>query len=230
MFSRRPYLRLRPAGLALRGLRLRPAGLALREDWLPRRIDRFHAATPAVLVQLCNFAILLKNRKFRAVVQMIAGDEERSGASQQLVRAIAAVLRRGRRSGTSDLLEKSVQETLFSSGDCALDQKEFGKNAQAFVRNTGSRGLITLFMEMHLSNLIWTQIDRSSRQPEDLQTLESMPVHIDRLCREAAMATTASWNKWSQFDESSARQVLRHLRSHLLAVLAHAPGPLSKSA
>jgi hypothetical protein len=197
--------------------------------WLPSRIDPFHVATAAVLVQLNNFAFLVRHQTFQDVAKGILSRDAMMGTTVQLVAGMSAVLRKGRGDTHCDVLEKSLQETLFSIGHCDFNHMAFGRNVQAFVRESGCKGLIQLFLELHLSNVIWKELQNSSRMPHDIQTLENLPNGIDRLCRQAVKTTTASWRKWPELDVPSARQILRSLRSEMVDVLA-APPSLRKSA
>jgi hypothetical protein len=198
--------------------------------WLPRRIDPFHAATPTTLVQLNDFGLLVKRRNFHDVVETIMSGQTTEVTSIRLVANIAAVLRKRRNHSRSDLLEKSIQETLLSSGDCDIDPAKFGRNVQAFVRESGCKGMIQLFMQLYLANVMMRQIHDSWRTPADLETLESLPIAIDRLSRLVVNSTTATWQKWPEFDESGAREILRSVRSRMTDTLAELSNLLAKSA
>ena len=197
---------------------------------LPRRIEPFHAATAPTLVQLNDFALLVKQRKFPRVVEIILSPADSQGTAVHLVARIAAVLRVSACHVENDLLVKSIQETLFCSGKCDIDQGRFGRNLETFVRDTGCKGLIQVFMQLHLSNVLMKQIRDSSRVPDDLQTLERLPSAVDALCWQAVKVTSEGWQKWLHFDENIARQMLRDLRAEMTAIMAAPATPLPKSA
>jgi hypothetical protein len=198
--------------------------------WLPGRIDPFDVGTAAVIVQLNNFASSIRHETFRQVISTNLSRGATTGTTLELVARMADALRESPSGSDWDVLGKSIQETLFFIGGFDWNQRSFGRNVQTFVRESGCKGLIQLFLQMHLSNLIWKQLRNSSRMPRDLKALERLPNGIDHLCRQAVKTTTASWKKWPQLDRSSARRVLQTLRSETMDMLAEPSISLPKAA
>jgi hypothetical protein len=201
----------------------------LVRECLPMRTDLFEAGTADALVRLNNFASSIRDQRFDEATGAILSRGTTKGTTAELVVRIADALRANRSGSESIILEKSLQETLFSMGDFDLDERLFGENAQSFVRESGCRGLMQLFLELHLSNVIWIQLDDSSEMPADHESLKRLPKAIERLCRQAVKATTASWEKWPQLDESSASRLLHSLRSEMANILAGTSTSLSKA-
>lgn len=180
----------------------------------------FDAGAATALVRLNDFACSIRHQPFDRAARAILSSGAAAGPILELVVRMADALRASRSYGASDILGKSLQETLFLIGDFHFDKRTFGKNAQAFVRESGCRGLIQLFLKLHLSNLMWKYLNDSSKTPLDVNSLERLPNCIERLCRKSVNATTTTWKKWPELNEVSAGRLLHSLNSEMQYLLA----------
>lgn len=188
---------------------------------LPIRIDLFDVGTAATLIRLNSFASSIRNNALDAVLTTILPGGVVTGSTAEVVGRISDALIKDRDGREYDVLRKSLQETLYIVSDLDFENS-FRTKFHAFVYEAGGRGLIRLFLGLHLSNVVWKQLHDSFQVTLDVEVLEKLADSIQEVCLHAVTAATSAWNKWPEIGERSASRLLLSLRAQLVDLLADA--------
>lgn len=159
--------------------------------------DLFGLEMQTLLQRLHSFAFQVHYEKFGSVTETVAG-----AASTELVENMAQVLSQDLSGRSRAIASKSLQETfLYCTGvHPDLPRPAFGKSLETFLERHGSKGLIWLFLKLHLFNLIWIDLLEGSDEagrPTD-PGFKTRMQEIERICDAAATASVRSWKKWPQ--------------------------------
>src|SRR5207302_1428125 len=108
------------------------------------------------------------------------------------------------RTGERAVALKSLQETLYMCTEVApdLSPSQVGKRLESYLELSGSRGLIRVFLSVHLSNLILMDL-HDSLQASTPEIFRTRMGAIERLCETAANLLVRSWAKWPKLTQSS---------------------------
>ena len=129
----------------------------------------------------------------------------------ELIAEIADTLCRGLTGIEEDIVQKSLQETLFHCVGLELDLSvaEGQRNFQTFLDQRGSTGFIRLFLALHLFNVIWIERqDAIQAAPRNEQRLHQLMNEIERFNLVTVNASMVSWKKWPELSVEFADSLL----------------------
>jgi hypothetical protein len=137
---------------------------------------------------------------------------------------IADALCRGINARESDIARKSLQEAFYFCIGIApeLSPFLFGKRLQAVLRLRGIKGIIRVFLRMHLCNLICTDLHDSLQADTPTgDVLNRRLEEIERICQNAAAAGVSSWTKWSEPDLNLTATLILDLKAEMTQMLGN---------
>ena len=161
--------------------------------------DLFGPELGILLQRLHRFASQIHTESFGSVIETVAGE-----ASTELVEEMAHALSQDICGRSRMIADKSLQETLFycTGVEPDLPRHEFGKQLETFLELHGSKGLIGLFLRLHLFNLIWIDLQDGSTVNRVVDARFSSRLEdLDRICDAAASASIRPWVKWPPLNE-----------------------------
>jgi hypothetical protein len=182
------------------------------QQWLKTRPNPLNREIQPVLEQLHEFAWQAHSKGFDATLKQNLNIPTEGTTAIQLFESIADWLSRGIRPSERAIVMKSLQEALFLCTEVESDNSpsQLGKRLESYLALSGSKGLIRLFLSLHISNLIFMDLHRSLQTP-DGEVFENRINEIERLCQTAAGLSVRSWEKWPTLTDvlmSSAAQTL----------------------
>ena len=180
-------------------------------QWLMARTDPFRFEVAPLLVGLHALAARVDVEAFDVAIRKGISGEQTLPTILELIAEIADTLCRGLTGIEEDIVQKSLQETLFHCIGLELDLSvtECGENFQTFLDQRGSRGFIRLFLGLHLFNVIWIErqdaIQASARNERVLHQLMN---EIERVSQVTVNAAMVSWKKWPELSVEFADSLL----------------------
>jgi hypothetical protein len=164
------------------------------------RTELFRSEVAPLLVRLHEFAARIDVEGFDvAIGKPISGGETLPAI--ELVTEVAATLCQGLTGTEVDIVQKSLQETLFYCLDpeSDLSTAEFGSSLQTFLHQRGSKGLIQLFLRLHLFNVIWIERQNAIQAAaRDQKVLDQLMSEIEFVSLVTVNTGIASWKKWPE--------------------------------
>jgi len=187
-------------------------------QWMSATPGLLEPEVQRLLEQMHEFARQIQRGGFAPAVQNLASDVTGSSRTVDLTELIADSLCR---TGNS-IKRKSLQETLYYCTGIApeLLVHEFGKRFESFLALSGSKGLIRIFLSLHLSNLILTDLHDSMQASTPEEFCGQMEA-IERICQEAAAAAVRSVNDWLEPDQISMATLLLDLKAEMARMLSN---------
>jgi len=174
------------------------------QQWLTARQNLLSPEIKLLLQQLHQFAWQIHREGANSIFKKkinIAGEGTPSVELFELIADLTCPA-----IGTSEraIAMKSLQETLHVCTEVApdLSPSQLGKRLENYLELRGSRGLIRVFLSLHLSNLILMDLHDSlqAAAPEMFRTrIEA----IEGLCQTVAGLSVRSWAKWPKLTHNS---------------------------
>jgi hypothetical protein len=181
-------------------------------DWLSERQNLFPAQLAPVLVRLDAFAAGVHDEDVESMMKILGTGSKNHKTTTELVAAIASGLARDRSATRGEALHKSLEEVFFytTGVDCDQSPSEFGKKLKGVLGLLGSRGLIRLFLQFHLFNVIWLEVqDALQAAAKDLMTVENQMEDLQRVSVAAVDMSTREMKKWPELDPPAAENLVR---------------------
>jgi len=127
--------------------------------WLMARTGLFRFEVAPLLVRLHELAVQVDVEAFDVMIRKRIRGGKTLPTVLELIAEIADTLCRELTGPEMDIVQKSLNETLFHCVGLDLDLSvaECGRNFQTFLDQQGSVGFIQLFLGLHLFNVIWIE-------------------------------------------------------------------------
>jgi hypothetical protein len=189
-------------------------------QWIMARPRLLDPELLPLFERLHEFASHVESEGFVPALKHLAGDVVVYSETVDLTELIGEKLCRGISAGGNGIERKSVQEMLYFCTGIVPDlpAAEFGKRIEAFLAFNGSKGLIRVFLSVHLSNLIFTDLHDSLKASHP-EVVRGRMEAIERICQKAAAAAVRSLNTWSEPDPSSVATLLSDLKTGIMRTL-----------
>jgi hypothetical protein len=170
------------------------------------------------LERLQEFSLDVRARQFESVMARFEGGRQESETAAEVINAIAHSLCLGVPGRARDIINKSLQETLFycTAGDPDLPPSVFGERLESFLRRGKGRGLIAFFLKIHLFNLIW--IDLHEHMQADggtSETLKKRSKGVENLCHSVVYSCLRSERSPSELDSSAVSNLIYAVERNL---------------
>ncbi len=191
----------------------RPVNLFARtqlQRWLASRKMVLRAETAAVLVRIHEFARLIELEGFERAMLKITGADEIEGINSLTAR-ITDALCRETRGMEREILRKSLHEMLlYSTGvEIEVSVAVFGTKIERFLHQRGSKGLLRLFLSLHLFNEVWIKIQqRLQTSAPDGESFLAAMYWFEWTCRSAVDLAIGGWSKWPKLGRTLAKSLI----------------------
>jgi hypothetical protein len=189
-------------------------------QWMIARPHLLDPEVQSVFRQLYEFARHVQSAGFLPALKNLAGGIAGCPKTIDLTELIADRLCQGISAGGNGNERKSLQETLYFCTGIApeLPPLEFGKRFESFLALNGSKGLIRIFLNAYLSNLIFTDL-HDSLEASGPEALRGRMEAIERICQKAAATAVRSLKTWSEPDPGSMATLLLDLKAEMTGML-----------
>ena len=201
------------------------------QQWLRARVDPLSPEIKILLEKLHEFGWQVHSEGFDSIFRRKISIAAEGATTVGLFESIANLMCRGIGTSERAIAVKSLQETLFLCSDVDLNQSpsQVGKRLESYLDLSGSKGLIRVFLSVHLSNLIFIDLHDSLQTPR-LEMFERRMEGIERLCQTTAGLSVRSWAKWPKLTHttiSSAIQLANKEMRKAVDAKAHGAPPKS---
>ena len=174
------------------------------QQWLTARANPISPEIRLLLAQLHQFAWQIHCEGVNSILRKKSNIAAEGDTSVALFELIAQLMCPAIRTSERAIAMKSLQETLYMCTEVApdLSPSQVGKRLESYLELSGSRGLIRVFLSVHLSNLILMDL-HDSLQASTPEIFRTRMGAIERLCETAANLLVRSWAKWPKLTQSS---------------------------
>jgi hypothetical protein len=179
------------------------------QHWLRARVDPLRPEFKLLLEQLHEFGWQVHSEGFDSILNKKL-NLPAATTTAGLFESIADSVCRGIGATQHEIAKKSVQETLFlcSEVDPHLSSSQVGKRLESYLELSGSKGLIRMFLSVHLCNLIFINLHDSLQAPASEMFRKQMD-GIERLCQAVAGLSVRSWAKWPRLTHTTINSAIQ---------------------
>ena len=182
------------------------------QKWLTGRKAIFRSETSLILIRLHGFAALVDAEDFNTATRKLGGfDVADLDGIPPLIGRLSELLSYDVRGTEREILQKSLHETLLYIADLDADLpvEMFGVTFEKFLRQRGSKGLLQLFLGLHLFNEVWIKLQqRLQTKATDGDSFLASMRWIEQCCLSAVDSAMKDMSRWPKLSRTLAESLI----------------------